>query len=101
MFRTVGGAGELGEWRGTGLRPSEQWGGGTEGLAQALHLSVQVVDVGAGAMAECIVLDLASTPAIAQRNARATVSWDALCPTIMMGDDRAIADVWVAGKPTA
>ena len=52
-------------------------------------------------MADIIVLDLASTPAIAQRNARATDIWDALFPTIMMGDDRAIADVWVAGKPTA
>jgi guanine deaminase len=73
----------------------------TEGSAQALHMSGQIGHLGAGAMADIIVLDLASTPAIAQRNARATDIWDALFPTIMMGDDRAIADVWVAGKPTA
>jgi len=43
------------------------------------------------------VLDLASTPAIAQRAAEASNIWEALFPTIMMGDDRAIADVWIAG----
>ena len=54
-----------------------------------------------GAEADLIAIDLASTPAIAQRHARATDIWDALFPTIMMGDDRAIADVWVAGQRVA
>ena len=43
------------------------------------------------------MLDLASTPAIAQRSVRANDIWEAVFPTIMMGDDRAIADVWVNG----
>jgi guanine deaminase len=58
----------------------------------------QIGHLGAGAVADITVLDLASTPAISQRSKRATDIWDALFPTIMMGDDRAIRDVWVAGE---
>ena len=49
--------------------------------------------------ADITVIDLASTPAIAQRNARAKDIWESLFPTIMMGDDRAIKAVWVGGRP--
>ena len=52
-------------------------------------------------MADLVALDLGSTPVIAQRSARATDIWEAVFPTIMMGDDRAIARVWVAGKPVS
>jgi guanine deaminase len=45
-----------------------------------------------------VVLDLASTPAIAQRTAEARDIWDALFPTIMMGDDRAVRSVWIKGQ---
>ncbi len=45
-----------------------------------------------------MVIDLASTPAIAQRSARANDIWEALFPTIMMGDDRATKAVWVGGR---
>ena len=48
---------------------------------------------------DLVVIDLASTPAIAQASARAETLWQALFPTIMMGDDRAIRSVWIAGKP--
>ena len=53
------------------------------------------------ALAIDAVIDLASTPVIAQRNARANDLWEALFPTIMMGDDRAIRATWVNGKPVA
>jgi len=58
----------------------------------------EIGHLGVGAAADLCIIDLASTPAIAQRSARADSFWDALFPTIMMGDDRAIVDVWVAGK---
>ena len=48
-------------------------------------------------MADITVLGLASTPAIAQRAAQARDIWDSIFATIMMGDDRAVRDVWVAG----
>ena len=49
--------------------------------------------------ADLVVLDLASTPSIAQRTSRAEDIWEAIFPTIMMGDDRAVAQVYVAGTP--
>ena len=47
--------------------------------------------------ADLTVLDLASTPAIAQRHAEADTLWEAVFPTIMMGDDRAVTETYVAG----
>ena len=44
-----------------------------------------------------MILDLASTPAIAQATRRAEDIWQALFPTIMLGDDRAVRGVWVGG----
>jgi guanine deaminase len=51
-----------------------------------------------GSEADIIALDLGSTPAIAQRAARADDIWEQVFPTIMMGDDRAIAGVWTGGN---
>ena len=54
-----------------------------------------------GMEADLAVIDLASTPAIAQRTTQADDLWEALFPTIMMGDDRAIAATYVAGQAVA
>ena len=51
--------------------------------------------------ADLVVLDLASTPAIAQRAERAEDAWEALFATIMMGDDRAVRATWIGGKAAA
>ncbi|WP_106744854.1 guanine deaminase [Yoonia maritima] len=98
MLRTMAAAYEIGQLRGTALHPAQLMWLATEGSAKSLHMSGQIGHLGAGAMADITVLDLGSTPAIAQRSGRATDIWDALFPTIMMGDDRAIKDVWVAGQ---
>jgi guanine deaminase len=98
MLRTMAAAYEIGQLRGVALHPAQLMWLATEGSANALKMSGQIGHLGAGGMADLTVLDLASTPAIAQRSARATDIWDALFPTIMMGDDRAIKDVFVAGR---
>jgi guanine deaminase len=98
MLRTMAAAYEIGQLRGTALHPAQLMWLATEGSAQSLHMAGQIGHLGAAAVADITVLDLASTPAIRQRSKRATDIWDALFPTIMMGDDRAIRDVWVAGK---
>jgi guanine deaminase len=98
MLRTMAAAYEIGQLRGTALHPAQLMWLATEGSADALKMSGKIGRLGAGAAADITVLDLASTPAIAQRSGRATDIWDALFPTIMMGDDRAIKDVWIAGK---
>ena len=98
MLRTMAAAYEIGQLRGTALHPAQLLWLATEGSARALHLGGRIGHLGAGAMADLVVLDLASTAAIAQRTARAETLWDAVFPTIMMGDDRAVRAVWVAGE---
>ena len=70
----------------------------TAGSARSLHLHDRIGRLAPGMEADLTILDLASTAAIAQRRARAETIWEAVFPTIMMGDDRAIADVWIAGS---
>lgn len=97
MLRTMAAAYEIGQLRGTALHPAQLLWLATEGSARALHMAGQIGHLGTDAAADITVLDLQSTPAIAQRVDTATDIWDAVFPTIMMGDDRAIKDVWVAG----
>lgn len=99
MLHTMAAAYEVGQLRGVALHPAQLMWLATEGSARTLHMSGEIGSLSAGAMADIVVLDLASTPAIAQRSARANTLWEALFPTIMMGDDRAVAQVYVAGAP--
>jgi guanine deaminase len=98
MLHTMAAAYEIGQLRGVSVHPAQLMWLATEGSARALHMSGEIGRLGAGAMADITVLDLGSTPAIKQRTDRAAHIWDALFPTIMMGDDRAVRDVWVAGR---
>lgn len=99
MLRTMAAAYEIGQLTGTALHPAQLWWLATEGSAKALHLSGRIGHLGKGAEADLTVIDLASTPAIAQRAERANDFWEELFPTIMMGDDRAIHATWVDGTP--
>jgi len=99
MLRTMAAAYEVAQLRGQALHPAQLLWLATEGSARALRAGGVIGHLGPGAEADIVVLDLASTPAIAQRAARADGLWDALFPTIMMGDDRAIRAVWVDGRP--
>ncbi|MGR3435978.1 MAG: guanine deaminase [Shimia sp.] len=98
MLRTMAAAYEIAQLGGRALHPAQLMWLATEGSAHVLLRDGEVGRLAEGAAADLVVLDLASTAAIAQRAARADDAWEALFPTIMMGDDRAIADVWVAGR---
>ncbi len=98
MLRTMAAAYEVSQLRGAPLHPAQMLWLATEGSARALHAADRIGTLAAGTDADLVVLDLASTPAIAQRHARADGIWDALFPTMMMGDDRAVAAVMVAGR---
>lgn len=99
MLRTMAAAYEIGQLAGTALHPAQLLWLATEGSARALKAEDRIGTLAIGSEADITVLDLASTPAIAQRHARAKDIWEALFPTIMMGDDRAIKSVWVNGHP--
>lgn len=98
MLRTMAAAYEVGQLRGTATHPAALWWLATAGSAAALGLSERIGRLEVGLEADLIVVDLASTPVIAQRAARARDLWEALFPTIMMGDDRAIRATWVGGR---
>ncbi len=101
MLRTMAAAYEIGQLRGTALHPAQLWWLATAGSARTLHMAGQIGNLVPGAEADIAVIDLASTPAIAQRAARADDLWGALFPTIMMGDDRAVVATYVAGRPVS
>ncbi|MEI6100132.1 MAG: guanine deaminase [Alphaproteobacteria bacterium] len=98
MLRTMAAAYEVAQLRGQALHPSQLWWLATVGSARALQAEDKIGNIATGMEADLIVLNLASTPAIAQATARATDIWAALFPTIMLGDDRAVQAVWVSGK---
>ena len=99
MLRTMAAAYEVAQLRGTALHPAQLYWLATQGSAAALGLGDKIGNLAVGMEADIVVLDLASTPVIAQRHARANSFWEALFPTIMMGDDRATRAVWVNGQP--
>jgi guanine deaminase len=98
MLRTMAAAYEVAQLRGQSLHPAQLWWLATQGSARALHCEDKIGNIAPGMEADLVVIDLASTPAIEQATRRADDLWQQLFPTIMMGDDRAVADVWVGGK---
>ncbi len=98
MLRTMAAAYEIGQLTGTALHPAQLLWLATEGSARALRMEGEIGTLAPGSAADLVALDLGSTAAIAQRSARAEDVWEALFPTMMMGDDRAVAGVWVAGR---
>lgn len=101
MLHTMAAAYEVAQLRGQALHPSQLWWLATIGSARALHAEHQIGNIAPGMEADLTILDLASTPAIAQATTRAADIWQAIFPTIMLGDDRAIRATWVHGKPTS
>ncbi len=97
MLRAMAAAYEIAQLSGTALHPAQLWWLATAGSAQALHMGDKIGRIARGMEADLVAIDLASTPDIAQRHARAEDIWEAIFPTIMMGDDRAVKAVWVGG----
>ncbi|WP_106205251.1 guanine deaminase [Aliiruegeria haliotis] len=98
MLHTMASAYEIGQLTGTALHPAQLLWLATTGSARAMRQADRIGTLALGSAADLVVLDLASTPAIAQRQARAETIWEAVFPTIMMGDDRAVVAVHVGGR---
>lgn len=98
MLRTMASAYEISQLNGTPVHAAQLLWLATCGSANSLHLDDKVGNLSKGMEADIAVINLGSTPAIAQRSDRAKDIWEAVFPTIMMGDDRAIHDVWIGGK---
>ena len=98
MLRTMAAAYEIGQLRHAPLHAAQLIWLATAGSARSLHLHDKIGTIDAGKEADLTVLNLSSTAAIAQRAANAKDIWESLFATIMMGDDRAIGDVWIGGQ---
>jgi guanine deaminase len=98
MLRTMAAAYEVAQLRGIALHPSELLWLATGASAEALCLQDKIGRLAPGLEADLCILDLASTPAISQASEGANDIWEAVFPTIMMGDDRAVrtfnTDIW-------
>ena len=101
MLRTMAAAYEIGQLTHTALHPAQLLWLATYGSAHALHMQDRIGSIAPGMEADFTVLDLASTPAIAQRAIRAETIWEEVFPTIMMGDDRAVSATYVMGHRVA
>lgn len=101
MLRTMAAAYEIGQLSHTALHPAQLLWLATYGSAHALRMEDKIGSIAPGIEADLTVIDLASTPAIAQRAIRAETIWEEVFPTIMMGDDRAIIASYVMGERAA
>jgi guanine deaminase len=86
---------------GVSLRPQHLWWQHTAGAAQALGLDGVVGNLRAGCEADFLVLDPQATPLLARKVANARGLDELLFSLIVLGDDRAVAQVWVDGAPQA
>jgi guanine deaminase len=98
MLRTMAAAYEVAQLRGQALHPSQLWWLATQGSARALRAEHQIGNIAVGQEADLVVVNLASTPVIEQATRRAEDIWQAIFPTIILGDDRAIQAVWISGS---
>lgn len=71
----------------------------TRGSARALHLEDRIGSIAPGMEADLVVLDMRSTPLIDFRMDHARHFADQLFVQMMLGDDRAVRETWVAGRP--
>ncbi len=70
----------------------------TLGNASLLHLDHEIGTLDAGKVADIVVLDPKATPIMAERHALSESLHDILFALMIMGDDRAVRQVWVNGK---
>ncbi|MEO8487058.1 MAG: guanine deaminase [Betaproteobacteria bacterium] len=98
FLRTLGEAYKVAQLGGWSMPPAHAFWLATQGGASALDLGDRIGNLVPGAEADLVVLDLASTPFIAQRMDRVRNVDEALFVQMTMGDDRAIRQTWIAGR---
>jgi guanine deaminase len=99
MLQTLNEGYKILQLRGQKLDPLRAFYWITKGNAEALALQSQIGTLEAGSEADIVVLNSASTPAMALRMQKAEKLIEELFILQIMGDDRAIAETYVAGVP--
>ncbi|MEL6793385.1 MAG: guanine deaminase, partial [Pseudomonadota bacterium] len=99
MLATMRSAYEIAQLRGDRPTPAQIWRMATEGSARVMRQADRIGRLEIGMEADVIALDPAATPVLAQRTARAERASDLLFALMILGDDRAISETWIAGAP--
>ncbi|RYF15616.1 MAG: guanine deaminase [Comamonadaceae bacterium] len=85
---------------GVSLRPGHLWWQHTAGAAQALGLEGVIGNLVPGCEADFVVLDPTATPLLARKTQHARDLDELLFSLIVLGDDRVVERVYVAGAAT-
>jgi guanine deaminase len=99
MLRTMDEAYKVIALQGEKLNPFASFWQITRGNAEALSLVDRIGTLEAGTDADIVVLDPGATPAMKLRLERAATLAEELFLLQTLGDDRAVREVYVAGKP--
>lgn len=99
MLKTLDEAYKVLQLRGQRLTPLHSFYMMTLGNARALSLEDRIGTLEPGTDADITVLDSRATPAMRMRMDTASTLTEELFLLQTMGDDRAVAEVYVAGKP--
>jgi guanine deaminase len=98
MLQTMKASYEICQLQGYSLHPAKAFWLATLGGAQVMRMADRIGNLAPGYDADIAVLDLHSTPLIAERTRRAGEIWEALFVQMVLGDDRAIAATYVGGR---
>ncbi len=98
MLHTMAAAYEISQLTNAPLHPAQLLWLATIGNAIILQMQMHIGNLAPGLEADLVIIDPHSRPDIEAAANHADDIWELLFPTIMMGDDRAILDVWIAGR---
>jgi guanine deaminase len=99
MLRTAAEAYKVMQLQGQNLPALAAFDLMTRGNAAALNLEGEIGVIAPGAFADLVVLDARATPAMAHRMEVARGLEDELFVLMTLGDDRAVQQTYIAGKP--
>lgn len=98
MLQTLNEAYKVSQMTRSSLSPGHAFYLATRGGAQALDLEDSIGSIAPGMEADIIVLDMNSTPLIEFRMKHCNSFEEQLFVQMMLGDDRAVLDTYIAGK---
>jgi guanine deaminase len=99
MLRTLGEAYKVQQLLGTSMHPAYALYLATLGGARSLYLDDRIGSFSPGRDADLALLDPAATPLLARRTGLRDDPMDTFFALTTLGDDRAIAETWAAGRP--
>jgi len=100
MLATMRAAHDVARMKGTSLRATQLFYWATRGAADALGWEGAVGTLESGSEADFVVLDPAATPLLALRSAAADSIEALLFALMVLGDDRAVRETFIAGQPS-